>query len=75
MHFKKVYRFCVLGNGCNMYICHLGIFISHQKVLVLAVWVSGSGIVPEINMGGGGEKTTINIAFIVSIESGSPCNF
>jgi hypothetical protein len=31
-------------------------------------------IVQEI-MGGGGEITTVDIAFIVSIESGNPCNF
>jgi hypothetical protein len=60
------------GNGCKMNTCHMGIFISHKKdVSVGCVGVSVR-IVTEIVTGG---DTTIDIAFIVSIESGSPCNF
>ncbi len=68
----KMYRFSCTGYGCNVFICHMAIFISHQMVLVLAGGCQGQDC-PGNHEGGG--ITTIDIAFIVSIESGSPCNF
>ncbi len=65
----KMRRFPCTGNGFNVDICHMEIFVLHQMVLVLAVWVSVSGLFRKSWGGGGGEITTVDIAFIVSI----PC--
>ncbi len=37
----KMCRFPCTGNGFIVDICHMEIFVSHQMVLVLAVWVCG----------------------------------
>jgi hypothetical protein len=64
---------------CDLNIYHVLVrkLMLHQKVLLeLTVYVGASARnVPEITMGRGGGSTTVDIAFIVLIRSGSPCNF
>jgi hypothetical protein len=72
-----ILRSCIgpcTGNGRKMNICHIGIFISHKKDASVGCVGASVRIVLEIAMEGGG-ATTIDIAFIVSIQSGSPYNF
>ncbi len=49
--------------------------MSHNMVLVLAVLVQVSECPRIQNMGGERGGTTVNIEFIVSVESVSLCNF
>jgi hypothetical protein len=71
----KMCRFPCTGNGCNVhtYLSYGDICIAPDGASVGCVGFSVR-IVPEI-MRGGGEITTVDIAFIVSIESGNPCSF
>jgi hypothetical protein len=66
--------FCV---QVRVVMCHFSYhnFMSHNMVLVLAVLAQASECPRNHHMGGEIRGTTVNVDFIVSVGSGSPCNF